>query len=72
MQEEGVQSREGNRRETAPPEALPSGTPAWITPELVELTQKVWQPYYDAPLTLEDAITILRNASGLLDTLTRR
>lgn len=72
MQEEGFQSRVGHRCETAPLVALPSGTPAWITPELVELTQKVWQPYYDTPLTLEDAITILRNASGLLDTLTRR
>jgi len=72
VREKGVQSRERHRRETASPVALPSGTPAWITPELVELTQKVWQPYYDTPLTLEDAITILRNASGLLDTLTRR
>ncbi len=71
MQEEGVQSSE-RRCATASAEALPSGTPAWITPELVELTQKVWQPYYDTPLTPEDAITILRNASGLLDTLTRR
>ncbi len=51
---------------------LPHGTPAWITPELVELTQKVWQPYYDEPLTVEDSITILRNAGGLLDALARR
>ena len=51
---------------------LPRGTPTWITPELVELTRKVWQPYYDEPLTVEDAITILRNAGGLLDALARR
>mgnify|MGYP003153356267 CR=1 FL=1 len=66
IQTEAVQQRD------AAPVVLPSGTPTWITPELVELTQKVWQPYYDTPLTPEDAITILRNASGLLDTLTRR
>jgi bifunctional DNase/RNase len=52
--------------------ALPLDTPAWITSELVELTQKVWQPYYTDELSVEDAITILRNASDLLGTLARR
>lgn len=51
---------------------LPRDTPAWITPELVELTRKVWQPYYPEPLTVEDSITILRNAGSLLDALARR
>ena len=63
---------EAEQPRDAAPVVLPSGTPGWITPELVELTQKVWQPYYDKPLTVEDSITILRNAGGLLEALARR
>mgnify|MGYP003109667982 CR=1 FL=1 len=71
MGKQAIQQATEHRRGDAPV-ALPSGTPAWITRELIELTQKVWQPYYDTPLTLEDTITILRNAGGLLDALARR
>ena len=53
-------------------QGLPPGTPAWITPELVELTLKVWQPYYRQTLSVEDSITILRNAGELVRTLSRR
>ncbi len=67
-----VVQTEAEQQRDAAPVVLPSGTPAWITPELVELTQKVWQPYYDEPLTVEDSITILRNAGGLLEALARR
>src|SRR5207247_2254558 len=51
--------------------ALPPGTPAWITPELVQLTLSVWQPYYDTPLTVADAVTILMDVGRLLGELTR-
>lgn len=51
---------------------LPSGTPSWITHELVELTLKVWQPYYAEPLFVDDALTILRNAGTLMDVLAGR
>jgi hypothetical protein len=44
---------------------LPAGTPDWITPELVEATVCTWQPYYKTPLTIDDAIEIIRSA-GLL------
>lgn len=67
-----VGQTEAEQQRDAASVALPSGTPAWITPKLVELTQKVWQPYYDEPLTVEDSITILRNAGGLLEALARR
>lgn len=67
-----VVQTEAEQQRDAAPVVLPSGTPAWITPHLVELTQKVWQPYYDEPLTVEDSITILRNAGGLLEALARR
>jgi len=63
---------EAEHRHTDAPVALPLDTPVWITPELVELTQKVWQPYYSNELSVNDAITILRNASDLLAVLARR
>ena len=51
---------------------LPSGTPDWVTPELVEATLRCWQRYYDKPLTVDDAVTILRNAGRLFDALAER
>jgi len=48
---------------------VPAGTPAWITPELVEATIRTWQPYYEAPLSTDDAIEIIRNAGLLFQTL---
>jgi hypothetical protein len=56
---------------TATPEALPPGTPAWITLELIRLTLKVWQKHYDRPLSAEDAVTIVLNAGQLFDVLAR-
>ena len=51
--------------------AVPSATPEWITPELIRLTLKVWQPYYSKQLTAEDAVTIVRNAGQLFGLLSR-
>ncbi len=48
---------------------LPAGTPAWITPELIEATVRTWQPYYEAPLSTDDAIEIIRNAGLLFQAL---
>lgn len=48
---------------------LPAGTPSWITPELVELTLKTWQPYYKEPLTIDEAISMIRSAGLLFDAL---
>lgn len=53
------------------PVAVPPDTPAWITPELIRLTLKVWQPYYAQRLTPEDAVTIVRNAGRLFAVLSR-
>jgi hypothetical protein len=41
--------------------------PRWITPELIDDTLRVWNPYYRGQLVREDAVEILRNASRLLD-----
>jgi hypothetical protein len=51
---------------------LPAGTPDWITPELVEKTIRVWQPYYDTVLTPEEAITMIQSASRLFEALSSR
>jgi hypothetical protein len=40
--------------------------PAWLTEELIDATLKVWQPYYDAPLTREDAIEMILVAGRLM------
>ena len=44
--------------------------PDWITPELIEETLRVWQPYYAEPLTVEDAAGMLTGAGRLLSVLT--
>jgi hypothetical protein len=48
---------------------LPAGTPDWITPELVEKTIRVWQPYYQAILTPEEAVTMILNVGRLYEAL---
>ncbi|HEY4313309.1 MAG TPA: hypothetical protein VGN12_27915 [Pirellulales bacterium] len=45
--------------------------PTWITPELIAETIRVWQPYYQARLTAEDAIAIVKDVGRLLDVLSR-
>lgn len=51
---------------------LPPGTPAWITPQLVQQTLRVWQPYYSSPLTVDDAVTMILDVSRLFDVLAQR
>jgi hypothetical protein len=48
---------------------LPPGTPDWITPELVALTIRVWQPYYADEITPEVAITMVLNVGRLFSVL---
>jgi len=67
---EQAQLGEKDRRSDAPG-AVPPDTPAWITSELVRLTQKVWEPRYGRPLSPEEAITIVRNAGRLFELLSR-
>ena len=51
--------------EGARPSIVPAGMPDWITPELVELTIRVWQPYYPTILTPEEAVIMILNVSRL-------
>ncbi len=52
---EKVSPKEGGPAATA----APGSTPTWITPELIALTLRVWQPLYPDRLTRDDAIAML-------------
>jgi hypothetical protein len=53
----------------AHPGIVPTGTPDWITVELIEQTIRVWQPYYEAILTPEEAVTMILNVGRLYGVL---
>ena len=55
--------------EGARPSIVPAGAPDWITPELVEATIRVWQPYYEAILTPDEAVTMILNVGRLYGVL---
>lgn len=48
---------------------VPAGAPDWITPELIETTIRVWQPYYAEVLSPEDAVTMILDVGRLFDAL---
>jgi hypothetical protein len=48
---------------------VPAGTPDWITAELIEQTIRVWQPYYQAIVTPEEAVTMIQTAGRLFQAL---
>jgi hypothetical protein len=55
--------------EGARPSIVPAGTPDWITAELIEKTISVWQPYYRAVLTPEEAVTMIQTVGRLYQAL---
>ena len=48
---------------------VPAGAPDWITPELVEETIRVWQPYYAEILSPEEAVTMIQSVGRLYQAL---
>ncbi len=48
---------------------VPPGTPQWITAEMIANTLRVWQPYYEEPLTELDAVEMMHNVAELGDIL---
>lgn len=48
---------------------VPSGAPAWVTPELIEKTLQIWQPYYEKQLIPEDALAIMMGVGQLREFL---
>lgn len=49
--------------------SVPPGAPAWVTTELIAHTIRVWQPYYDTPLTAEDALAMILGVTRLVGQL---
>lgn len=47
----------------------PSGSPDWVTDELIAETIDVWQPYYSNSLTPDDALEILMGVTKLFEFL---
>ena len=62
-------NRDCRNREDARQSIVPAGTPNWITAELIEQTIRVWQPYYQAIVTPEEAVTMILNAGRLYQAL---
>ena len=52
-----------------PTTQVPAGAPAWVTPELIEQTLRVWQPFYQHQLIPNDALEIIRGVAGIVDVL---
>jgi hypothetical protein len=50
---------------------VPEGAPAWVTPELLQRTLHTWQPFYDRPLTLEEALAIIQTVGQLFELISR-
>ncbi len=48
---------------------VPGGVPPWVTPELIEHTLRVWQPFYQDQLIAEDALAIIMSAGRMVDLL---
>jgi hypothetical protein len=45
--------------------------PDWITPQLLEQTRVVWQPYYDEVLSERELVELVLRAARLFDVLRR-
>lgn len=39
--------------------------PSWITEEMIEETQRVWGPFYDQPITRDEAIDMMTTIARL-------
>lgn len=65
----GITARDDQRLADSCRPSVPQGTPLWITPELINLTIRTWQPYYRSPLSPEDAVTMILNVGRLYEVL---
>lgn len=50
---------------SVPSTPVPQGAPAWVTPELIAHTLRVWQRYYAEPLKPEDALAMILGVTEL-------
>ena len=49
--------------------SVPPGAPGWVTVDLINLTIRTWQPYYETILDPDEALTIILNAGRLFDVI---
>ncbi len=49
---------------------VPPGAPAWVIPELIKHTLRVWQPFYEHPLTAQDALAMILSTGRIVEALT--
>jgi len=50
---------------------VPAGAPTWVTAELIELTIRVWQPFYANQLIPEDALGMIMGVDQLFSVVSR-
>ncbi|MAT13665.1 MAG: hypothetical protein CMJ46_00120 [Planctomyces sp.] len=62
-------TRKSIARSHTTPLVVPSDAPAWVTPDMIEKTLKVWQPYYEEELIPEDALAIIMGVGRILEFL---
>ncbi|MEZ6064108.1 MAG: hypothetical protein R3B90_00015 [Planctomycetaceae bacterium] len=51
------------------PGAVPPGTPAWISRDLIDKTISVWQRFYSTRLSAADAVEMLISVGNLFGVL---
>ncbi len=61
--------RDCESQDDAASSTVPAGAPDWITPQLIEATIRVWQPYYAHVLSPEEAVTMIQNVGRLFSAL---
>ena len=62
-------SRSNDERSGDSREGVPPGAPRWITRELIDLTIRVWQPYYKSMLSADDALAMILDVGRLYGAL---
>ena len=48
---------------------VPAGAPEWVTPELIEHTRKIWQPFYDHQLIPDQIVEIIMGVGRMFEVL---
>ena len=65
----GPQIMSRRNQDNSAPEAVPAGSPPWVTTDLILDTIETWQPYYGKTLTGQEALAILTAVANLADAL---
>lgn len=53
------------------PEEVPAGAPSWVTADLINLTMRIWQPFYTHQLIPEDALEMIMGVDRLFEIMSR-